>query len=133
MITYEQCEAIANTAHGSAVEGSEIEAFSRAYMRGALVLAYTHLAPFARRGAYDPVYAWKAWQYVADRVELAYSAVALTPGMPGFKPAKVHAIDKDGRRMAAYYMERRWRADVFRVAGVPVPAELIAGCDPEEV
>lgn len=134
MLTYAQCVELYHTAHGSAVEGNEIEIFSRAYMRDLLMQqVYSASAELARNGGYDPMAEWQAWQHIADRVELAYSAPALAPGMPGFKPATHHNIDKDGRQMAALYMERRWRAEMFKHAGIPIPAELAADCDPEEV
>ena len=131
MLTFKACEAIAGTAHGSSVEGYEVAGFARRWYADKAAYVARALARYAKMGEYTPELAAKGWKGHADRCELAYSAPALAPDMPGFTPAVKHNIDADGRRMAALYLERHYRRAVFALAGVDMPADLLPTCDDE--
>lgn len=146
-LTYTEACALADQegAPGQAVEGRDLECYSRAYMAAELAafvermgrrLYGNHRALTGHNpkplDLYNPEKAWWAWERFADRVELNYSGSG-RPGCYGFEPATRHSIGREGRQVAAVYLERRWRRAVFQAAGVYIPAELLAGCDPEEV
>lgn len=125
-MTYAECDQMAreNESAGPAVEGAQIEAWGRAYRPGALASLVASVAGLVKQGKYTPETAWTHWYPLANKLELGYSS-------RGEQPNRRHSIGREGRLMAAYYMEARWRREAFRLAGVPMPAELEAGCDKE--
>ena len=119
--------------HGTQVEGVEIKGWLEAYRQDHIEYAINSAVRLLKRlgGKYDLELAHKRWLYLANDGEKGYSANAGDPTSPNFKPAKSHNIDLDGRKMAALYLERTYRREIFKRAGFELPAELSKDLDDE--